>query len=233
MTGLSDGTLHYSGLWLTKVRALVFDMDGVLVNSAGCHREAFEEVFSLFGVRDFEYSRYAGWRTPEVIEAVLRPILADLSKDQVEDLARRKSHLARQKLIATNPVTEGCVPVLEALAAKYTLALASSGSRESVELFLATNQCSGLFRSVLCGNDVRQAKPDPEIYERTFRALEVSPAEGVVVEDAVSGIAAAKAAGTYVVIGLSGTSTEAELKAAGADHVAGSLYDLTALLCPV
>ena len=213
------------------IRAIVFDMDGVLINSASCHREAFDEVFREFGVRDFDYGRYAGWRTAEVVRDVLRPVVAGLSDELVEELGNRKSRLARERVLASNPSVPGCTAVLERLAKSYVLALASSGSRQSVELFLTANRCRGLFRSVLCGDQVQHAKPNPEIYERTFAALAIPARAGIVVEDAISGIEAARAAGAREVIGVAGTVPAEALRAAGAARVVNAITELPELLC--
>ena len=126
------------------VRAVVFDLDGVLIDSAPCHRAAFEGVFRPFGIRDFRYSCYAGWRTEEVVEHVLRQAKCEVTPGLVSRVAREKSRLAREKLIATNPIAPGCLVALRRLSTRYVLAIASSGSRPSVESFLATNQCAGL-----------------------------------------------------------------------------------------
>ena len=210
--------------------AIVFDLDGVLVDSAPCHRAAFEEVFRPLGVHDFDYSRYAGWRTNDVVESVLGRIGFDATPEFVTGLAGRKSQLAREKLAKSNPIDQDCLAVLGTLARSYTLALASSGSRQSVEMFLNTNNCAHLFQSVLCGDSVSKAKPDPEIYERTFDALQIDPGTGAVVEDAVAGIVAAKAAGAGAIIGIAGTCPADQLLGAGASHVIHALAELPELL---
>jgi beta-phosphoglucomutase-like phosphatase (HAD superfamily) len=120
---------------------------------------------------------------------------------------------------------------LEELSEHYALALASSGSRQSVELFLTANRCGSLFGSVLSGDDVRHAKPAPEIYERAFQELHIAPADGVIVEDAAAGILAAKSAGAGMVIGFAGTSPAGQLLSAGADLVIQTLSELPVLLC--
>ena len=211
--------------------AVVFDLDGVLLDSGPCHSSAFEEVFRPFGIRDFDYTQYAGWKTASVIEDVLRGAGQAAGAQRIAELAAEKSRLAREKLIALNPVAPGCIPVLEQLSREYALALASSGSRASIALFLSANGCAHLFRSVLCGDDVRSAKPDPEIYRRTFDALHIAPLDAIVVEDAVAGIQAALAAGAGAVIGVEGTCAASQLMAAGATTVIHGIGEIPALLC--
>jgi HAD superfamily hydrolase (TIGR01509 family) len=208
------------------IRAVIFDLDGVLIDSAACHREAFEEIFRPLGIGTFDYARYAGWRTSDVVESVLRA-----AAHTVEPELIRESRIAREKLAAANPVAPDCVAVLEALSRHYALALASSGSRQSVELFLAANRCASLFGPVLSGDDVEHAKPAPEIYTRAFEALGVAPTDGVIVEDAVAGILAAKGAGAGIVIGFADNSQAGQLLSAGADLVIQTLSELPGLLC--
>jgi HAD superfamily hydrolase (TIGR01509 family) len=211
--------------------ALVFDLDGVLLDSAPCHNRAFEEVFRPFGIRDFDYRQYAGRKTVNVIEEVLRRAGLEPGPQLISELAAEKSRLARDELRAANPVAPECIPVLTQLSREYALALASSGSRASIALFLAANRCAHLFRSVLGGDDVSCAKPHPEIYQRTFATLDVVPRAALVVEDAVAGIQAARAAGAGAVIGVEGTCSPAQLSAAGASGVIRGVSDLPRFLC--
>jgi HAD superfamily hydrolase (TIGR01509 family) len=164
-----------------------------------------------------------------VIRAVLSEHGLPLDPGQVSQLAEVKSRLARRKLESSDPVRPGCGNMLRSLNQSYALALASSASRPSVELFFRLTGTASLFESVLSGDDVRQAKPHPEIYERTIRALGMEPGSCVVVEDAASGVKAAKTAGAKV-IGLTVTLTALELEACGADLTIEQLSDLPQLL---
>lgn len=211
--------------------ALVFDLDGVLLHSAPCHNRAFQEVFKRFGIRDFDYGPYAGWRTADVVESVLRGAGLEPAPQLIAELAAEKSRRAREELRAANPVTPGGIPVLEQLSRNYRLALASSGSRESIALFLSTNRCAKLFQSILCGEDVSHAKPHPEIYLRTFETLDIAPRTALVVEDAIAGIQSARAAGAGAVIGVEGTCSASQLSGAGASGVIRAVSDLPRFLC--
>src|SRR5574341_920636 len=117
------------------IRGIVFDLDGVLLQSSACHRAAFEAVLRPLGVTDFDYRRYAGWRTADAIEDTLRGAGRLPDANTIAMLADAKSRLARVKLAASQPVPADCLPVLRQLSDCYRLALASSGSRRSVELF--------------------------------------------------------------------------------------------------
>jgi beta-phosphoglucomutase len=213
-----------------KPRAVVFDLDGVLVNSAACHRAAFEEIFAPFGIHDFEYSHYAGWRTRDVVERVLLGAGLAPNPEAIDTAAASKSRLAREKMAVCDPVVPGSLDVLRELNARgYILALASSGSPESVGLFLDSAGVRDLFRSVLTGGDVRYAKPDPEIYRRTFEQLAMDSADCLVVEDAAAGVESARRAGASVV-GIRGTCPPEDLLRAGALGVLSDVRELSAWL---
>jgi HAD superfamily hydrolase (TIGR01509 family) len=214
----------------SRTRAIVFDLDGVLVNSSPCHSAAFKEIFAPFGIHDFEYSRFAGWRTRDVVEKVLRDAGCAADAGIIDTAAARKSQLAREKMAACDPVVPGCADVLRELSGRgYTLALASSGSPESVSVFLDSAAVRPFFQSVLTGGDVRHAKPDPEIYQRTCEQLRTDPADCLVVEDAVAGVVAARRAGAAV-IGVRGACSREELVQAGAMDVLSDIRELPAWL---
>lgn len=210
------------------ILGLVFDLDGVLVSSRAAHAQAFEEVLAAYGIHDFQYDGFAGWRTADVFRAVFAEKSLRIAEDDLAACARRKSARAGELLAAQNPVAPDCVSVVTQLSREYRLALASSGSRAAVEAFLVRTGLGPSFRSVLCGDDVRRAKPDPEIFRRSMEALALEPRSCVAIEDAVAGIQAARSAGARA-IGF-GNARAADLRAAGAEQVVDSLAELARLL---
>jgi HAD superfamily hydrolase (TIGR01509 family) len=211
------------------LRGVIFDLDGVLVLSSACHRAAFERVFAGCGIAGFDYSPYAGWRTPEVIRHVLSRHGCSVDDAQIERLAAAKSSLAREMLQRQNPYAPGGEEALARLAAVYPLALASSGSRLGVDTFLSRGGSRSFFRSILTGDDVVNAKPDPEIYVRSAQQLGLPAEACLVVEDAVSGVQAARAAGARVVA-IEGTCPSQDLREAGAHAVLPGMSHLAATL---
>ena len=216
----------------TAIRGIVFDLDGVLIQSAPSHAAAFKQVFERLAIRDFEYAPYAGWRTAEVIADVLERRGRTESADAIAGMAREKSRIARELLEASRPLAKDCEATLAELAGGFPLALASSGSRSSVDAFLKWTGSRSLFRSVLSGEDVGKAKPDPEIYLRSAEGLGLGARECLVVEDALAGVAAARAAGCRVV-GVAGTCPAEALRGAGAAQVITDLSELVAEPRPV
>ncbi len=210
-----------------NLRGIIFDLDGVLVDSTSCHRETFDQIFCRFGISQFHYPSYAGRRTTDVIQEVFASHGLNEPPEVIAQAARDKSRLASQLFEQRRPITPGCERVLAELASRFPLALASSGSRASVEAFLRVTGSASLFRSILTAEDVVDAKPAPEIYLRSAKRMGLNPAECLVVEDAISGVKAARAAGAMTV-GIPGTSSAAELQAAGAQSIASTLVEMAA-----
>jgi len=211
------------------MEGIIFDLDGVLVDSSVCHRDAFQAVFALYGIHDFDYATYAGRRTPDVVAEVFRRAGIAAQSGVITQTAQEKSRLARQFLSEKEPLAEGCPQILEQLAGRYALALATSGSCLSVETFLDLAKCRVLFQSILSGEDVTHAKPDPEIYQRSADALGIPSSRCLVVEDAVAGVEAGCAAGATV-IGLTGTCSGEALQQAGAAYIIHKLPELPELV---
>jgi beta-phosphoglucomutase len=203
-------------------------MDGVLLDSTACHRQAFAEILTPLGIPNFAYSRFAGWRTPEVFRTVFLEAGLPVTEAQIADCSKRKSARSRELLEENSEIFTCCAPVVSKLSALYPLALASSGSRGSVYNFLEKSGLREAFRVVVSGDDVSRAKPDPEIFVRAAAGLNLAPARCIVVEDAESGIQAACAAGATA-CGF-GVDSDGVLKRAGASCQIESLRELPSLL---
>jgi beta-phosphoglucomutase len=225
---LKDKTMRPPVQSSSPISGLIFDLDGVLISSSDCHRRAFEEEFARVGVYDFSYRRFSGWRTVDVFRAVFQEKNLTITEEILRDSARRKSARASELLAVQDSVAEDCVPVVRKLAGRYRLALATSGSRETVRMFLDRTDLGPCFQSVLVGEDVQHAKPSPEIFSRSIDALGLKPEACLVVEDAVAGVQAARSAGARV-IGF-GEEHVAELQAAGAEQVVKSLTEVAEVL---
>jgi beta-phosphoglucomutase len=203
-------------------------MDGVLLHSSPIHAAAYEEALREVPSRNFNYARVAGMRSSDGIRAVLKENGIELSEEQINALASAKSRIALARIAAENPIVPGAGAVLEALSERVKLALASSASPAGVNSFLDRNGLRPLFHCVLHSGDVRNTKPAPEIFELAIRQLALDAASSLVVEDAVAGIQAAKAAGA-VACGIPSTSSVEELERAGADLLIDRLEDLLEL----
>jgi beta-phosphoglucomutase len=205
------------------LEAVVFDLDGVLMESTPWHAQAYQEVLAGAGVAGFSYARYAGMRTRDVMGMIGAEHGMGWEDGRLGELSAAKTRRALELISANRPVVAGCEELVRTLAGRYRVGLASSASRESVSWFLQTTGLENVFGVVLTGNDVKEAKPSPEIYLRAIAALGAS--EWLVVEDAAAGVLAGRAAGARVWAVLT-SSGEEELRAAGAERCFADLGEL-------
>lgn len=212
------------------VKAILFDMDGVLFSSTDCHARAYSEVLAPLGITDFHYPPFAGMRTDDTLRNILTHYNKEASDETLDHMAHEKQRLARLYLAEEGCVIEGAHELLRQLDGKFLLALASSASRGTIDIFLQKlNLPDDTFDVVLDGSQVKHAKPAPDIYLRSAELLGVNPRACIVVEDSVSGVAAGKAAGMRV-IGIEGTDHTASLKHAGADSIVATLATITQIM---
>jgi beta-phosphoglucomutase len=210
---------------------VIFDMDGVLLDSTACHSQAFAEILISLGIFNFSYSRFAGWRTADVFRTVFLEADRSMTEAEIADCSKRKSARSRQLLEEQSQLFTACASVVSSLSALHPLALASSGSRVSVETFLEKSGLRQAFQVVVSGDDVTHAKPDPEIFSRAIAGLNLAPERCIVIEDAESGIQAARAAGA-IACGF-GADSGRVLQRAGASCSIQSLSELPSLLASI
>ena len=185
-----------------RMDAFIFDMDGVLVDSEPIHSRTKLETLQHFGLffDERELVHYMGRTT----KALFSDVLAASARQQlsVDEMVAYKhacylAHLRQDDSI--QPIA-GTRKLLEALREReIPLALASSAGRVVIEAVLEKFGLQDYFQSVLSGADLPQSKPDPAVYLLSAERLAVQPADCVVLEDAASGVAAAKAAGMYCI----------------------------------
>jgi beta-phosphoglucomutase len=200
-------------------RGVIFDMDGVLIDSGAHHREAWRALLEELGAEPPrpDYWRLTIGRPSD--EAVTLLLGRDLPWPEARRLADRKRdhylRLSRQGLPAVRGVA-GFIDRLEA--ADVPRAVATSASRHDVDRLLGRLGLRARFEVVVGAEDVRYGKPDPEAYVRAAAGIAVPPGACLVFEDSVVGIQAARRAGMRVV-GVTTAHTDAELRAAGAAAV--------------
>lgn len=209
----------------TEKLGLIFDVDGVLVDSYWAHFESWQIAAGEFGfqVAEDEFRQNFGRKSHETI---VERWGDQLTAEQVSQFEQRKEAAYRDVIRGDFPGMDGARELIDAWhAAGHLLAVASSGPTENVEIVLDHLARRGRFSSVITGDDVTRGKPDPQVFLLAAAGLKLPVGRCAVVEDAPPGVAAAKAAGALA-IGLVSTGHTWESLGA-ADHRVRSLRDLT------
>lgn len=187
---------------MNKIKAVVFDMDGVLIDAKDWHYEALNRALNHFG---FNISRYDHLVTFDGLPT--RKKLEMLSHEHGLPLLMHAFLNELKQIYTTEVVHARCKPMFQheyALsnlkAMGYKLAVASNSVRDTIELMMEKSKLAQFLECIVSNQDVVHGKPDPEIYLKTIKLLGVKPEETLVLEDNEHGIAAARAAGTHLMI---------------------------------
>lgn len=209
--------------------AVIFDVDGVLVDSEGMSCGAWLPVLGRRGiaVRLADIENFIGQSDRAVLDHFRRLYpAADLGDHLIDEKEQEFFEAARGRLRAF----PGLKPVLRKLeSGAVPLAVASSGRHRKIRFSLRTAGLEGFFDVVCSASDVARGKPAPDLFLRAAGLLGVEPGTCSVVEDSVPGIAAAKAAGMQA-LGFTSSHPAGVLLDAGADAVFSRYDELPALL---
>jgi beta-phosphoglucomutase len=200
-----------------QLRGVIFDMDGVLVDSHEVHRKAWQLFFETLGrvVPESELNFILDGRKRGDI---LRHFLGNCPDPQLEEFGRRKDSIFRQMQLEITPVPGVVRLVRELHHGGAALALATSASRSRANSTLVELGLLNYFAVVVTGEDVLLGKPDAAIYRLACSRIGIAPCHLLAVEDAISGIRAAVGAGLGCV-GVASHEAAVNLTAAGAAHV--------------
>jgi len=212
-----------------RLRAIIFDMDGVIVDSEPLHEQAFREVFDAMGFREshaIDFATYYGRSD----EALWRDFIAKHQPAQsLATLLTWKRNVFLQHLLARQPLFEGLPELVEKLASRYGLAVASGSPHPVIDGVLSMRNLRRFFPVVVSAQDVTHEKPAPDIFLRAAALLSASPAECCVIEDSAAGVRGALTAGMSV-IAITNTLPSEQL--AGATYVVNTYPEVEALLLP-
>ncbi|SHN87390.1 HAD family hydrolase [Bradyrhizobium erythrophlei] len=217
-------------------RAIIYDFDGVLADSEVLSNSVIADVVSELGVPttvDDAYRTYMGKRLVEVIETIERVTGRRLPADFADSYQRRTFDVFRARL---EPV-DGARAFLAAWR-DVPNCIASSSSPERLALSLEVLDMAALFEGrVFSASNVARGKPHPDIFLYAAEQLGIAPADCIVIEDSLSGITGARAAGATA-IGLTAASHvqpghDTRLREAGADHVVQSFAELDRIIRPL
>lgn len=197
--------------------AVVFDMDGVLIDSGAHHRASWTALCADIGVTPPpDFWRLTIGRPAE--EAVQHLLGRRMTPSEARTLgARKRDHYVRLARRGILPIVGVTAFVSELARLGVPRAVATSATRGDLERLLTAIGIRRHFSVVVTAEDVRRGKPDPEVYLLAARGLRLPPAACLVFEDAPVGVHAARAAGMRVV-GVTTAHSDAELVAAGAER---------------
>ena len=217
-----------------RAKAAIWDMDGVIADTAPYHLKAWQEVFQKRGVNftEEDFRRSFGQRNDTIINNTLG---RDASPAEIEAISVAKEKNFRQRIRHNIKPLPGVIKLIDSLKEHgFRMALASSAPVENIQLLTIGLGINNYFQSVISDDDVTEGKPDPQVFLLAAQELGVDPENCIVIEDAVAGVIAAKRAGMCC---LAITNTHPRDSLTEADLVVDTLEavsanDLEGLLTP-
>lgn len=215
---------------LRGVRAIIFDMDGVVIDSEPLHEMAQEAVFEQFdlSVPSTELITFKGRAERDVFRDVL-----DRYGDDRHDLDTivNAKHAAYQRLLRNVQPVDGVLELIRTLGRRFPLALTTSAIAENQRFVFQRLDLEGVFEVVVTAADVINTKPHPEPYLITAEGLGLPPEQTLVLEDSRLGIRSARDAGC-IVVGVTGTFSREDLAREAPHLIIDHFRDLeTTSLC--
>lgn len=183
-----------------KIKAILFDMDGVLIDAKDWHYEALNKALGLFGIEISRYDHlttFDGLPTKVKLEMLskryylpqqLHPFINELKQTYTAEMINIKCHpMFNHEYALSKLKNEG-----------YKIAVCSNSIRKTIELMMDKAELTQYLDLIVSNEDVTKAKPDPEMYQTAIKKFGLKPEECIVVEDNPNGIQAGKAAGANV-----------------------------------
>jgi HAD superfamily hydrolase (TIGR01509 family) len=180
------------------IEAVIFDLDGVLIDSESAWAEVRREFVLERGGRWHDHTQrdMMGMSSVEWSRYIHDELGVDMPPAQISaEVARRLARLYRDRL----PLVPGAHGVVDRLAARWPLGLASSSNRELIDLVLEVAHLARYFQATVSSEEVARGKPAPDVYLEAARRLEIEPSRCAAIEDSHNGILSAAAAGMRVI----------------------------------
>ncbi|MBS1788231.1 MAG: HAD family phosphatase [Acidobacteria bacterium] len=210
---------------MTDFDLLIFDMDGVLVDTTKCHSRAYDDLWKLAGVIGPAYEEIAGCKTTEVVAEVTGALSP--SAQQLVEWVAFKQQRARRYLATENLAFHDSLECIGRLGrldkGRLRLAIGTGASRETTAMVLNRLGWGEAFSIIVTGEDVVEGKPAPQIYLAAMERAGISPQRTLIIEDSRAGLAAAVASQAYTASVRSGVKTDNE-------RFLGSFPDVRSLL---
>lgn len=197
------------------IKAVIFDLDGVIVSTDDCHYRAWKKMADEEGIYfDREINnRLRGVSRMASLDIVLERAEKEYSEDEKQALAEKKNNYYKELIceLTPNDILPGAMETLEELK-KNGIKIAIGSSSKNTSIILKQIELDTYFDAISDGNKITHSKPDPEVFLKAAEMLGVAPEDCMIVEDADAGIEAGKRAGmkTLSVHGAKGADFEAE-----------------------
>lgn len=208
-------------------QAVIFDMDGVIVDSEPRHERAFRQVFEEIGYGDnhgIDFPAYYG-RSDRVLWTDF--IERHRPRQTMEELVESKLGRFLEMIRNEEPIFPGMIELLESLRPRYRLGLASGSYHDVIGAILALRSLKQYFSAIVSSQDVARGKPAPDIFLKAADLLEVPAETCCVIEDSVAGVGAARAAGMSVIAITNSFPAEALREAT---HIVSSYDEIRQIL---
>jgi len=199
------------------LKAIIFDLDGTLVDSLPYHHESWRIFFKNNNLEEHDFSEvlkeYKGGGTLELMTSVFGDMY---TKDELKKMTDDKEIIFRDIYKSKIYPIEGLKQFLDNLKENnILLSIGSNAIRENVLMTIEELSITNYFSSIICGDEVSRGKPDPEMFVKTLSNLNVSRDECIIFEDSIEGVKAAKNAHIKV-IGVTSSQSSEKLKSVGA-----------------
>lgn len=206
------------------LKAVIFDLDGVIVDTVPIHFKAWKKMFAEYGI-DFTFDEYKAKVDGIPRTDGARAILKDLDDKELEKAATRKQKFYLEYLKADKiPAYDTTIALIKDLVKRRVKAAVISSSK-NCKFIIDKIKLTKLLDAIVTGNDITKGKPDPQIFLLAAEKMKVNPKDCIVFEDAVLGVKAAKNAGMFSV-GVDRYKDKSRL--AEADIVISDAAELTA-----
>lgn len=204
------------------IKAIIFDMDGLMIDSEKLYMKAESEMAQSFGktVSAQTLRKMVGRKTLESLEIYKQDLELELSAEELADLREiRMLELLKQD---TEPM-KGLFEIIDTFFGDLTLAIATGSTKKITDVAIGSLKLQSKFALIQTSDEISKGKPDPEIYLTVCQKLNLKPEECVVLEDSENGAKAGKNAGCYVIAIPNENTAEHDLTCA--DYIAKDLLD--------
>ncbi len=213
-----------------KIECVIFDMDGVIINSEELHKKAYFETFNSIGVDVSEqlYKTFTGSSTLNAFQKLVSHFNLDLNPNELV-LDKRKRYVDYFENDPNLDLVDGVYEIINYFFDKgITLILASSSAMVNINRVFDRFNLHQFFKAKISGADLKESKPNPEIFIKASSLSEISKQNCVVIEDSDNGIKAANDAGIFVFGYNNPLVTDQTLK--NADMVINNFNELKSLI---